>query len=251
MPANNGKQVSFRFQSTHPARGGTGMRAEAERIEQFQSTHPARGGTHAPRRADGRGRFQSTHPARGGTAGGKVYFTSGDISIHPPREGWDSRAERFDRDRAISIHPPREGWDEAGRELGRNAEISIHPPREGWDGGADSGGRDEPDFNPPTPRGVGLVLPRAPGLFGMYFNPPTPRGVGQTVTEHNVKLFRFQSTHPARGGTAKVYRSHPVSCAKQFMFRICIPHLPFLFLFEGLKIMVWQRVRGANRPKNV
>ena len=60
--------------------------------------------------------------------------------------------------------------------------ISIHPPHAGWDL---RGGRwfsSSRNFNPPTPRGVGLVRCR------------------------NIEVLqKFQSTHPTRGGTVDLY----------------------------------------------
>ena len=61
----------------------------------------------------------------------------------------------------------------------RLSQISIHPPREGWD----------------------AFLFFAP-LSRQYFNPPTPRGVGRRYNVCCVTKRLFQSTHPARGGTA-------------------------------------------------
>ena len=80
----------------------------------------------------------------------------------------------------ISIHPPREGWDADGRRACIcPLMISIHPPREGWD-------RTTKDKK-------GAIS---------YFNPPTPRGVGPPSPVCCGSMFLFQSTHPARGGTA-------------------------------------------------
>ena len=57
------------FQSTHPARGATGLPcALCESGRAFQSTHPARGATGCYCHARVAGVFQSTHPARGATA---------------------------------------------------------------------------------------------------------------------------------------------------------------------------------------
>ena len=79
------------------------------------------------------------------------------------------------------------------------------------------------DFNPPTPRGVGLhpgISPRCGNCISIHpprvgwdgrrrkcqpsvidFNPPTPRGVGQSGSTPSSTTWPFQSTHPAWGGT--------------------------------------------------
>ena len=84
----------------------------------------------------------------------------------------------MDAGQVISIHPPREGWDSSFVIVLLAALISIHPPREGWD------------------RIVDTLCPAFED-----FNPPTPRGVGLDGAEAQIALKAFQSTHPARGGT--------------------------------------------------
>ena len=60
--------------------------------------------------------------------------------------------------------------------------ISILPLREEWDCAVNIDGNVADDFNPPTPRGVGLQCrKRLPNLH------------------------QFQSSHSARSGTAKVH----------------------------------------------
>ena len=58
-----------------------------------------------------------------------------------------------------------------------------------------------PDFNPPTPCGVG---PNSSGYSGVliHFNPPTPCGVGLLLRKLFPLYPPFQSTHPVWGGTA-------------------------------------------------
>ena len=63
------------------------------------------------------------------------------------------------------------------------------------------GGGGYKDFNPPTPRGVGRSRPGDDPAAG-DFNPPTPRGVGPACPEISAICRIFQSTHPARGGTS-------------------------------------------------
>ena len=59
----------------------------------------------------------------------------------------------------ISIHPPRMGWDAQPRVgIFTSNGISIHPPRMGWDLSIPMPGTvSAPNFNPPTPHGVGRV----------------------------------------------------------------------------------------------
>ena len=53
------------------------------------------------------------------------------------------------------------------------------------------------------------------------FNPPTPGGVGLDLEIGNIEAQSvFQSTHPGRGGTAKVYRTIPETYAKTIIFSI-------------------------------
>ena len=167
--------------------------------------------------------FQSTHPARGGTCTELARSPPRPISIHPPREGWDHRLHKLVQRRIpfqsthparggtearrpssmpsrISIHPPREGWDTYGLPRTGYTPISIHPPREGWDGISSAQALLTRDFNPPTPRGVGPATARR-GRPHSNFNPPTPRGVGPTGWGEGADYLKFQSTHPARGGT--------------------------------------------------
>ena len=76
-----------------------------------------------------------------------------------------------------STHPVR-GGTVGGLVTAQLLGISIHPPRAGWD-------------CPITPK---MVLRK-------YFNPPTPCGVGRLLPSNCTVPFVFQSTHPVRGGT--------------------------------------------------
>ena len=170
------------FQSTHPARGGTRLKCFADGQRQI-SIHPPREGWDRTRClcASARTAFQSTHPARGGTRQTR-WACSRNLefqSTHPARGG--TQRARLDVCPAlvISIHPPREGWDIRGA---LNSTIGQH-------------------FNPPTPRGVG---PHARHVdfrrVSISIHPPregwdTARAMGGASST------RFQSTHPARGGT--------------------------------------------------
>ena len=89
---NRGRIDAIRRISIHPPRTGWDRPAAGSlprRNRRFQSTHPARGGTEEWAVIVSKTIFQSTHPARGGT---KIRRPGGDeveISIHPPRTGWD------------------------------------------------------------------------------------------------------------------------------------------------------------------
>ena len=113
MPWSGSGAADKPFQSTHPVRGATGQRDNADNGNQisihapregcdsgridytseqyaFQSTHPVRGATG---RKCGRTTdyiFQSTHPVRGATTMAFARFGGLCISIHAPREGCDS-----------------------------------------------------------------------------------------------------------------------------------------------------------------
>ena len=147
----------------------------------FQSTHPARGATGLPCALCESGKvFQSTHPARGATTSNEhlvrilFYFnprTPRGVrlqgSILSPRPPWE-----------ISIHAPREGCDCLCRRLTSTITISIHAPREGCDPSSPGSSRWSFDFNPRTPRGV-RPLPVRLATPRPDFNPRTPRGVRQ------------------------------------------------------------------------
>ena len=101
-------------------------------------------------------KFQSTHPVWGGTRGMVRIKALQLISIHPPRVGWDLLSIRSISRFSISIHPPRVGWDrEAVKDpLAIVGFQSTHPV---W-GGTETASAlhyNQPDFNPPTPCGVG------------------------------------------------------------------------------------------------
>ena len=160
---------------------------------------------------------------RGGTATAPENLVPGSISIHPPHAGWDGGNHPGQADRAYfnpptpcgvgrwmrptrmpatkfqSTHPMRGGTVALQKLLGLSIFQSTHPIR----GGTPlllAASHPPPDFNPPTPYGVGLCsakcLPDA-----AYFNPPTPYGVGPTNLAIFEGLVEFQSTHPIRGGT--------------------------------------------------
>ncbi len=84
----------------------------------------------------------------------------------------------------ISIHPPRVGRDNFLLSKAFLYGISIHPPRVGRDSSGWSWGGMDWNFNPPSPCGEGRR--RRPG---------------------SCRRWRFQSTLPVWGGTAKVHKN--------------------------------------------
>ena len=82
-------RISY-FNPPTPCGVGRCKRASGEVTPKFQSTHPVRGGTAASAEHDLRDyTFQSTHPVRGGTQASGLKGSNKGISIHPPRAGWD------------------------------------------------------------------------------------------------------------------------------------------------------------------
>ena len=173
------------FQSTHPARGATGLLP--------WPSFPLHGiSIHAPREGcdvrsfpqNGQNFTISIHaPREGCDVHGLVRQGLSAISIHAPREGCDPAALEDSSVVGISIHAPREGCDSSRRPTERQGHyfnprtprgvrrftcfhrltlggISIHAPREGCDGPSASGGDCDINFNPRTPRGVRHPAPR-------------------------------------------------------------------------------------------
>ena len=79
---------------------------------------------------------------------------------------------------------------------------STHPTRGGTPDNPERR-RNLIDFNPPTPRGVGLWPGECTHLFITYFNPPTPRGVGHENLIVVRQLPIIISIHPPRVGWDK------------------------------------------------
>ena len=93
------------------------------------------------------------------------------------------------------------GWDDV-RDFSVGTLPNFNPPTPcGVGHGAGVAFQVVDNFNPPTPCGVGL---QAEGMWSgcSDFNPPTPCGVGLRHISGNVKRKIFQSTHPVWGGTA-------------------------------------------------
>ncbi len=149
----------------------------------FQSTCPARGTTCAARR-NFRGLRNFNPRAPRGARLLRAFKRRGGqlISIHVPREGHDFPAIR--RDALADNFNPRapRGARQISPALPPDTfKISIHVPREGHDCCRPDLGRARRNFNPRAPRGA-----RPPRI------PPSR------------VPYRFQSTCPARGTTARI-----------------------------------------------
>ena len=172
--------VRMGFQSTHPARGGTArVRARARHAKDFNPPTP-RGVGQQPLKVNGIVlTFQSTHPARGGTR--QLYAgCSGTKDFNPPTPRGVGLLTMIVNKYYMEFQ-------------------STHPARGGtWSGARLTAWE---HFNPPTPRGVGPQ-----GAHDAYYNGDIsihpPREGWDTKNRVDAKRYlRFQSTHPARGGT--------------------------------------------------
>ena len=127
--------------------------------------------------------FQSTHPLRGATKQDRVcpYFSR--ISIHAPLAGCDS-ATPTTPPRTRHFNPRTPCGVRRGRDPVHDlfAVISIHAPLAGCDS---------------------IVSAQATSCA--YFNPRTPCGVRPARDHAQFGVIKFQSTHPLRGATDKVY----------------------------------------------
>ena len=106
-----------------------------------------------------------------------------------------------------STHPVR-GATPAGPRLSHVTDlISIHAPRAGCD--AYGGVQQTPpcNFNPRTPCGVRLALPRTQYCRPQFQSTHPVRGA-TTTRGFRRAVARFQSTHPVRGATLKITRAH-------------------------------------------
>ena len=194
----------------------------------FQSTHPVRGGT-SNKWSKRRTKQISIHPPR---AGWDFRDDSGAqrlrISIHPPRAGWDEKIDEMSRYLADfnpptpcgvgppqsdvtadpkkfqSTHPVRGGTETLVKGISGNVFQSTHPVRGGTGWRAKDAGALFISIHPPR---AGWD-PFARWLHGWptYFNPPTPCGVGRNKGKCKGIDMEFQSTHPVRGGTAKIHK---------------------------------------------
>ena len=170
----------------------------------FQSTHPSWGATiplvqmlllilisiHAPivgcdsqdlMKAHWLSIFQSTHPSWGATSCTAIQIQQYRISIHAPIVGCDNLPRYLLKCYRISIHAPIVGCDIVDSRGNEGISISIHAPIVGCDHASWKRWLD-----------VG------------YFNPRTHRGVRRIQSKRKTCAFRFQSTHPSWGATAKI-----------------------------------------------
>ncbi len=152
--------------------------------------------------------FQSTHPARGATLTAQRRHNGGQISIHAPREGCDNSSAPSLSTIAISIHAPREGCDlVVPQDIQTTINISIHAPREGCDVSLSINLRNASDISIHAPREGCDSIRQIENSGNADFNPRTPRGVRQMFCHDLIALLAFQSTHPARGATAKINKN--------------------------------------------
>ena len=125
----------------------------------FNPPTPCGVGPDSPRRATMAENFNPPTPCGVGPLLSRAPSADLGISIHPPLAGWDVVMEAVQPPKAISIHPPLAGWDS----------VFVMP------------------------------LPLTPD-----FNPPTPCGVGPSYHRPTTGTTGFQSTHPLRGGTGSI-----------------------------------------------
>ena len=124
-----------------------------------------------------------------GTSASALRSAAFSISIHPLRGEWDAFAEKLDKNKKISIHPLRGEWDQALCDKAfKKRFISIHPLRGEWDFTDDWYSKENMDFNPPTPWGVGR---------------------SEKIMKINWK--QFQSTHSVGSGTTEFLKSFGLS----------------------------------------
>ena len=150
------------FQSTHPARGATGLAGWCVRTRTGISIHAPRKGCDS--------------------AAALSAAALSDISIHAPRKGCDQKSCFDVAALQISIHAPRKGCDGRRGDIPRRRDISIHAPRKGCDTATAARTIKPRNFNPRTPQGV--RPPRAGwSARPKYFNPRTPQGVRLSILD--------------------------------------------------------------------
>ena len=64
-------------------------------------------------------------------------------------------------------------------------------------------------FNPPAPRGTGLLCFCSTVRPNGNFNPPAPRGTGHITVSEGLRYVKFQSTRPSRDGTPSLDTTEP------------------------------------------
>ena len=130
---------AYKFQSTPPARGATGVGAQRMASQVFISIHaPREGGDSIPAGSDFNDYRISIHaPREGGDVQIKSKFpVQFVISIHAPREGGDRLSQILEATpQEFQSTPPARGATRTGYSSDRWDSISIHAPREGGDAG--------------------------------------------------------------------------------------------------------------------
>ena len=215
------------FQSTLPVRGATFCRASIWLLSPhfnprspcgerpnlapflsssfvFQSTLPVRGATIIRCVVNlHRLRFQSTLPVRGATC--RLYRDAQRfaISIHAPRAGSDTQLRRADRQKG-HFNPRSPCGERHLDSIGSTKRyISIHAPRAGSDTNATAGYLTAPVISIHAPRAgsdhISIVL----SSCNVYFNPRSPCGERRLYAESRLAEYKFQSTLPVRGATAR------------------------------------------------
>ena len=150
--------------------------SDQPRDYRFQSTHPAWGGTHD--REGVRNPVNFNPPTPHGVGPSFLFGLRSNTDFNPPTPHGVGR-----RRCPLDFNPPTpHGVGQNALQSYAEADvlISIHPPRMGWDYRGCCGFVRVKDFNPPTPHGVG----QASGFTKtnlINFNPPTPHGVGQVT----------------------------------------------------------------------
>jgi len=121
----------------------------------------------------------------------------------PPAWGATYLAANGTREWRFQSTPP--AWGATGDRLhgGPGHDISIHAPRMGGDGLHQGGAHRPEQISIHAPRMGGDRPPASPARRIQYFNPRPPHGGRLTSAFCRSSLFRFQSTPPAWGATAK------------------------------------------------
>ena len=222
--------VHFKYKriSIHAPLAGCDLRFGAVygRVKAFQSTHPLRGATPPDLLNADALVFQSTHPLRGATGRLCYTVTMGRISIHAPLAGCDLRfGAVYGRVKAFQSTHPLRGATRNASAPPIHAAISIHAPLAGCDCGAFQGSPGHENFNPRTPCGVRLPC------FSITLSP-----------------YRFQSTHPLRGATAKLPKYSRQICEKATKFLQSQTKSGVAACWAKGKRPLFPALRGASLP---
>ena len=197
-----------KFQSTHPARGATRRTPSTVWSVRFQSTHPARGATKLTRGMINLRRYFNPRTPHGvrrdlQAAGGPVREH---ISIHAPRTGCDTTitAVRNKTFQFQSTHPARGATRFAQEMVFVQTLISIHAPRTGCDRPVPPAVRRCSSISIHAPRTGCDISKRGMLACSICISIHAPRtGCDSGLSKRLLLARKFQSTHPARGATAK------------------------------------------------